>query len=105
MSEIREWNESILTALRSIVEEKQRVCRAVRLRRIIVVLELREVRSIYATYGMETGSSLTCHGISPMADRVIDDPYFELTIAQLMNINEYRYKNTLVDRRLTAVAC
>jgi hypothetical protein len=40
-----------------------------------------------------------------MADRVIDDPYFELTIAQLMNINEYRYKNTLVDRRLTAVAC
>jgi hypothetical protein len=51
MSEIREWNERILTALRSIVEEKQRVCRAVRLRRIIVVLELRKVRSIYAVAG------------------------------------------------------
>jgi hypothetical protein len=59
ISEIREWNKRILTALRSIVEEKQ---------------------------------------------RVIDDPYFELTIAQLRNINEYRDKNTLVDRRLTAVA-
>jgi hypothetical protein len=50
MSEIREWNERILTALRSIVEEKQ---------------------------------------------RVIDDPYFELTIAQLRNINEYRDKTRL----------
>jgi hypothetical protein len=40
-----------------------------------VVLELRKVRFIYAVghgarplYAMETGSSLTCQGISPMAD-------------------------------------